>query len=376
MSTTEPTLWNLEPHTKAKHDILTYYLKAWFPAQSGTPRRLLYIDGFAGPGEYIGGEPGSPILAIDVILKHKFYQRLTRPGMELVLLFIESSKPRFANLEHHLSKYTFDANLRVEPVNATFEEYLDKNLNDLERRHLVLAPSLTFIDPFGPTGFPIALIKRISQHPRSEVLINFSYQSLNQWFLNDPSKHKRLDELFGDDRWCSALQISNPREKELFLVQSYKAALEQQGWRGLNFKMINNHNQTQYHLMFGSKHYLGMLLMKRAMWSVAPDGDFRYSDFSNVRQTRLFASTSDEFYAGELAELIWKNRRGTTVQKQDLLQTETAYHPICLARHLTRALQILEYDSNPPRIVSVTKRDRSKRKTNTYPDGCSIQFAG
>ena len=375
MNNSKSTLWNLEPHTKAKHDILTYYLKAWFPAQAKVPKRLIYIDGFAGPGEYIGGEPGSPILAIDVILQHKLYHQLTKPGMELVLIFIESDRSRYDNLKQHLCKYTFDPSLRVEAVNATFEEHLEKNLNNLERHHFVLAPSLTFIDPFGPTGFPMALIKRISQHPRSEVLINFSYQSLNQWFLNDPSKHRRLDELFGDDRWRSALQIRDPREKELFLVQSYQAALEQQGWRGLNFKMINKHNQTQYHLMFGSKHYLGMLLMKRAMWSVAPDGDFQYSDFSNVLQTRLFANTWDEFYAGELAELIWKNRRGTIVQKKDLLQMETAYHPICLDRHLTRALKILEYDNNPPRIVSVTKADRSKRKAKSYPVGCFVQFA-
>ena len=375
MPNTGSTFWNLEPHTQAKHDILTYYLKAWFPAQAKVPKRLIYIDGFAGPGEYIGGEPGSPILAIDVILQHKLYHQLTRPGMELVLIFIESSKPRYANLEHHLSKYTFDPNLRVKAVNVTFEEHLEKNLNNLKRHHFVLAPSLTFIDPFGPTGFPMALIKRISQHPRSEVLINFSYQSLNQWFLNDPSKHRRLDELFGDDRWRSALQIRNPREKELFLVQSYQAALEQQGWRGLNFKMINKHNQTQYYLMFGSKHYLGILLMKRAMWSIAPDGNFQYSDFSDQHQSRLFAGAMDAEYAKELARLIWKNRCGATIQKQELLEVETAYHPTCLDRHLTLALKILEYESNPPRIVSVTKADGSQRKARTYPKGCFIQFA-
>ncbi len=43
--------WDLEDHTRAKHEILRRYLNAWFPilAQGGFPRMVL-IDGFAGPG--------------------------------------------------------------------------------------------------------------------------------------------------------------------------------------------------------------------------------------------------------------------------------------------------------------------------------------
>ncbi len=115
--------------------------------------------------------------------------------------------------------------------------------------------------------------------------------------------------------------------------------------------------------------------MKRAMWSVAPDGDFQYSDFSNSQQTRLFAGIMDDDYASELAEEIWENRRGTHVLKQELIEVETAYHPTCLERHLTLALKILEYETNPPRIVDVVKVDGSHRKARSYPGGCTIQFA-
>jgi three-Cys-motif partner protein len=33
--------------------------------------RILFIDGFAGPGEYEGGEEGSPIIAIKSLLEHR-----------------------------------------------------------------------------------------------------------------------------------------------------------------------------------------------------------------------------------------------------------------------------------------------------------------
>ncbi len=375
MSNSQSTLWDIEPHTRAKHDILTYYLKGWFPAQAGVPRRLLYIDGFAGPGEYRGGEPGSPVLALNVVLQHQLFSRITRPGMDLVFVFIEADRARFVNLQRKLSEFRLPSNIHVHPEHATFEEYVGTRLEALEQQNLTMAPSLTFVDPFGPTGFRMSLIERLARHPRSEVLINFSYQPMNQWFLQDPTKHGRLDELFGDARWRPSLGIMNPQQKEDFLVREYQTALKERGWQGFNFRMVNKHNQTQYHLLFGTKHPLGKLIMKRAMWSVSPDGDFQYSDLSNPAQQRLFSGALDEDYAKELAGVLWRNRRGRHVKKQELIDKETADHPTCLERHLTRALIILEYESEPPRIGDVTKANGTPRRARTYPDGCTIQFA-
>src|SRR5215475_1669133 len=59
------TIWPIEPHTSAKHQILRNYLDAWLPILGKYNRRIVYIDGFSGPGEYAGGEPGSPIIALE-----------------------------------------------------------------------------------------------------------------------------------------------------------------------------------------------------------------------------------------------------------------------------------------------------------------------
>jgi len=67
---------------------------------------LLYIDGFAGAGEYEAGEDGSPIIALKVARDHKLSAKLQRPGMELVFFFIEGDKARFENLEGKLAEYT------------------------------------------------------------------------------------------------------------------------------------------------------------------------------------------------------------------------------------------------------------------------------
>jgi three-Cys-motif partner protein len=64
------TIWSLQPHTGAKHFIFRRHLEAWFPKLSWTGH-VQVIDGFAGPGEYTGGEPGSPLIALNVARTHR-----------------------------------------------------------------------------------------------------------------------------------------------------------------------------------------------------------------------------------------------------------------------------------------------------------------
>ena len=58
--------WKAEPHTLAKIEMLMAYLHAYFPIL-GTSKRgqpFLYVDGFAGPGEYTNSPTGSPLAAL------------------------------------------------------------------------------------------------------------------------------------------------------------------------------------------------------------------------------------------------------------------------------------------------------------------------
>jgi hypothetical protein len=222
----------------------------------------------------------------------------------------------------------------------------------------------------------MSLISRLAQQPKSEVLITFNYQSLNEWFLQDPRKHKHLDELYGSDVWRRALQISSTDQKERYLMETYKAALKRLGWKGHPFRMVNKQNQTQYYLFFATAHWEGMSTMKRAMWKAAPTGDFQYFDFTDPQQPHLFdKELYDEEYSKELASQLYQSRCGQSIRKQMLIQNDVAWHPVCIERHLTRALQILEYESALPRIINVELPNGRRRHGKTYPDDCIITFA-
>ena len=105
MADTLPTTWAAETHTLAKHAVLKGYLDAWLPILSNQARKvesnrdILYIDAFAGPGEYTGGEAGSPVLALTAAHNHT----LAFPH-PINFLFIEKREDRFQHLQTLLTQ--------------------------------------------------------------------------------------------------------------------------------------------------------------------------------------------------------------------------------------------------------------------------------
>ena len=84
-------LWSIEPHTAAKHRVLRKYLDRWIPIMATQSDRLALIDGFAGPGEYAGGEPGSPLVMIDAFASRPRREDIERKT-QLEYHFIENNR--------------------------------------------------------------------------------------------------------------------------------------------------------------------------------------------------------------------------------------------------------------------------------------------
>lgn len=81
------TIWELEPHTAAKHEILRRYLQAWAPILSqGKFPNLVIVDGFAGPGRYSRGEEGSPIISIKAVTEQPGRSKLKSISTSLNLI--------------------------------------------------------------------------------------------------------------------------------------------------------------------------------------------------------------------------------------------------------------------------------------------------
>ena len=69
----------------------------------GSFPEILYIDGFAGPGEYEGGEPGSPIIALETAAWSRKWSAVKAARARLELL---TGLTIVGPLRHELEKKT------------------------------------------------------------------------------------------------------------------------------------------------------------------------------------------------------------------------------------------------------------------------------
>ena len=135
MAKPSETLWEIEPHTIAKHEILQRYLGAWFPILGSKIPRIVYIDGFSEPGRYLGGEDGSPIIALKEALKQPVLA-----NSEVNFLFIDERADRISHLETEISSLKIPHNFDVNPIINKFENTLTEILDDLQREGNRIGP--------------------------------------------------------------------------------------------------------------------------------------------------------------------------------------------------------------------------------------------
>ena len=274
--------WELSEHTLGKHQILQNYLAGWLPILGFNFNRLVYIDGFAGPGEYQNGELGSPLIALNQI--EDYLEQSHSDDVEVVCLFVEADKTRADYLRAQLKGRVRDGlNLNVE--NDTFEKGVTQLLDGLDDSSSQLAPSFTVIDPFGIKGVRMETIGRLLKQPKSECMITFMDESISR-FRSTPEFRPHLRELFGTENWANAdVDLLHPSQA---LREKFIARLKEEGaayvlpfkvWRG---------NRHVYTIFFATQSLKGCDLMKSCMWKVDKSGGYSFrsvdSNSSNLFQ--------------------------------------------------------------------------------------------
>lgn len=358
--TIDTVKWDIEPHTQAKHEVLRRYLGAWFPILSQNNKRIIYLDGFAGPGEYSGGEDGSPIIALNEAINHK--ANLTS---EIIFVFIEKDKKRCENLKQVLSKIELPSNIKCDTINGLFDETLTENLTSLEEQGKNLAPTFVFIDPFGISQTPFSIIERIMKNKRCEILVTFMYNSIDRCVTDHPDV---CSSLFGGEEWKEIAKITDTSKRLQAYHDYYRKQLEEVAKIKYvrSFKMRNKFNNEIYCLFFGTNHLLGLERMKDAMWKVDNSGRYEFSDSTDPNQTTLFKIDADY---GLLEKLILERYLGKQVTIDELEHFVLVETPFKKTGHLKRPILAKMEKENPSRI-KVTNRNRA----GSYPEGCVIEF--
>ncbi len=342
--------WKAEPHTLAKIRIVEEYLKAWFPIISRHNRRVIYIDGFCGPGEYTNREKGSPIVALETAI---FHQHDYLKNQEVIFVFNDADKSRIDHLESLIKTYDIPKKFLVECTNSPFEETLHEILNSLEGKDI--APTFLFIDPFGIKGIPFDIIQRFMENPKCEVMINFMAESINRFAIT-PEFRQYLDAAYGTSDWRQCL-VKN--DKDRCFISLYEARLKEIAKYVWSFEMKDNMNKRKYLLFFVTKNIKGLEKMKDAMWKIDPTGDFTFSD-RYFSQLTIFNEAAAPALLKEIyLEKLHGDHSITEIECFTICQT-----PFRKA-HVRKALKMLE---NEKRI------NVERPGAHSFPVGATIKF--
>ena len=283
------TIWELDPHTKAKHVILRKYLNAWLPKQTKWNDRVIICDGFAGPGVYKKGEDGSPVIALKAFLEHSYKEHIS---CEIIYLFIELDTDRYACLDQVLTEFgpQLPDNVKIRKYNEDYDVAFSRILDHMDESEQSIAPTFAFIDPFGIKSVSLNTIRRLMAHKGCEVFVNFMMTSL-QRFLATKEFEPHCDAFFGCPDWRDALPLNGEARENALRMLYQKRLRDDDGVAAKYvrfFTMKNEANTTIYDLFFATNHEKGIDSMKDAMWNVDPSGDYSFSDATNPNQEVLF----------------------------------------------------------------------------------------
>jgi three-Cys-motif partner protein len=361
LTKSEPTIWPILPHTSAKHTILRTYLDAWFPIMSRKPR-VAFLDGFAGPGRYEGGEPGSPIIALESAKTHK-----AKLSKELAFLFIEERKDRADRLSKEIEALQCPGSFKMEVKCGEFAPTLTAILDELAGSELKLAPTFAMIDPCGFAGIPFELMKRLLDNPSCELFVSFMVDSINRW-LEHPCEDIRahIREAFGSDQPFAVAETSGDRASALTAL--YREQLRTIARFVRSFELRDKNDRVVYHLFFASKNSLGHLKMKEAMWKVDPLGEFRFSDATNPLQRVFFRSAYNDILKADLRRQFANAANILIGRVEAYVIDDTAFLP----KHMREVLPLLEAEGSVR--VGALKSDGSTRRKNTYPNEAYLTF--
>jgi three-Cys-motif partner protein len=358
-----PTIvrWAYRRHTRAKHEILEKYLEAWLRILGTRHERLLYVDGFAGRGEYDEGQAGSPLIAMRVA------QELVNAGKvgEVVCIFVESDADNMRNLKEMigLCGRTFP-DVVVELLEARFDDVSGRVMNRVRE---LAAPAFFFVDPFGFTGVPFNTIASIMRLPHTEVFLTFMARDIHR-FLTAPQLEERFDDLFGTTRWRELASLRD-HERENALRELYETQLRTHG--GIKYSWAfrvceDRRERTLYYLIHATNHFKGLKVMKEIMYSQGAMGTFAFlgpRDFPARQQLRLFEATQDS-----LREFLVNRLSGKTVSFDEVVEVTYMSTP-CIEKDCRAVLKALEKDGtiHVGRLTAKTSRGLSEIDRITFP---------
>jgi three-Cys-motif partner protein len=280
------TLWNSEPRTLIKHQVYQSYLGCWMGKICRSFQYATIVDAFAGPGAYLDGVEGSPVVIAKTFLGHRSLARFGR----LQLICQEKRPDRRDHLQGLLDSLPADGRLRREVRPAGDAVACLAELRAAAHpRNGADWPVLWIIDPFGWEGAPFQLVAACLANRRDEVLVTWFADELYR-FRNDPTKADAITRHFGGEHWRTALTSDGDSAGKEALLDAYQQGLRRlPGVRTAHFSISSRNETARYSLILATHSDHGLECFNGPRWRLDPFQGKAVNEYRGTEQTDLLA---------------------------------------------------------------------------------------
>jgi three-Cys-motif partner protein len=323
--------------SQIKAEIVADYFWAWanviISVQQRFPQRaqkIAYIDLFAGPGRYRNGAASTPLLIMERAVADP------RIRGRLIAIFNDKDEANSASLQTEINKIPGIEALQHKARISAGEvgEELVK-----EFKHARLVPTFLFVDPFGYKGLSLQLVNSVLKDWGCDCVFFFNYNRISMG-LGNAAVEDHMDALFGKQR-ANALRERfrmkhvQPHEREAFIVDEMKQALEEMGGKFvLPFRFRNPEGtRTTHHLFFVSKNFRGYEIMRDVMYKHSHKdgtiGKFEYNP-ADSRCPSLFEYLRP---LGDLEDMLLADMAGVSTTIRPLFERHSVGKPYVLKNY-------------------------------------------
>ena len=367
-----------------KDELLGCYFMPYVSKILHTYRPLVYVDCFAGKGKFDDGNPGSPLIALDVIKKCQESTSMESTHIEATFIDLNYAD----DLRNNLQEYPW-----VNIISGKYEDNLANVLQGKERCNVFL-----YIDPYGIKALKCSIFDELARkHFNSiELLINMNSfgfireacHALGTSFNDkaifddlveyDPSKmdnsSESIDELntiAGGDYWKDIINqyktgTIDGYEAEARFSEQYCQRLKQSYKYVLNMPLrIKKGQRPKYRLIHATNHRDGCLLMVdnicnrwEALQEIQSGGQQSLFEENYDNQIVDDADISNKIFA------YFARYRTNTSLHEALAGFFMEYGPICSTIRVKKDLKKLE--SNGRIVVTREPSTTGQGKKATY----------
>ena len=252
----------IEPHSKAKLDVLRRYIQEYFDRLNVYPQReefrLDLIDGFAGGGTFRDGNTdisGTPLVMLEEAEKAKERlnkKRTKRLDINCKFYFIDKERAHTDHLKKVLKEreYRVDED-RIVVRTGLFEDEIEGILRSIKQRQPRAGRAIFLLDQTGFAQVELSLVYRIlNKLATAEVILTFAADALVNHLARTPEIVKAV----------SPLELTESHISDLI---QYKDGT---GGRALVQRTLRNHIRTVTGAEYDTPFFIRPRESRRALW--------------------------------------------------------------------------------------------------------------